>query len=113
MIIKKYCLEKFNDKIIIKLEPIKKWASFKENDYVIEANDLYLFNKNHDRVPFNFRLACVLFFKYGVSLTNASKYSDLYFLRSTSVAHLDSEKGREVLKSDIIKAIELLEILIK
>lgn len=113
MINKKYCLEKFNDKIIIKLEPIKKWASFKENDYVIEANDLYLFNKNHDRVPFNFRLACVLFFKYGVSLTNASKYSDLYFLRSTSVAHLDSEKGREVLKSDIIKAIELLEILIK
>lgn len=106
------CFEKINDNIVLKIFPISKWNKFQEGDYLIENNnkDYVVFSAKFDRIPFNYRLNCVLHYKYEIDLVKASAFSNLYILRSTSVAHLN-ENTQAVSKRDILSSIELLSIL--
>ena len=104
------CLEKRSNHIILKLNPIQKWNKFSVQDYFIEdPEEFKMFYVQSDRIPFNYRLNCVLHFKYNIDLEKSSKYSSLYRLRSSSVAHIGNS---EVKKEDILNSIELLNILI-
>lgn len=107
---KKICIEKSSSQIILKLNPIEKWSRFSFQDYLIQIPEEFsLFNAQADRIPFNYRLNCVLHFKYNIVLEQSSIYSGLYRLRSSSVAHIGNS---DVKKEDILNSIELLNILI-
>src|SRR5690606_34645558 len=104
------CLENKGGNIFLKLNPISKWNSFSFGDYIVERpNEKDLFNKKANRIPFNYRLNCVLHYKYNIDLSETSRYSGLYKLRSNSVAHMGKSK---VQAKDILTSIELLNILI-
>jgi len=106
------CLEKSLDKIKLILKPIEGLDKFIEGEHNIYKDDEHfkLFNNQGDRIPFNYRLNCVLYFKYKIDLDQASKYSSLYKLRSRSVAHLGGANVKEI---DILNSLELLNILIQ
>jgi CheY-like chemotaxis protein len=89
------------------------------NEFLFEDEDLdknlddrmySLFKNKSDRIPFNFRLHCVLHFKYHLPLKDCVQFSDLYRLRSNSVAHMG---GNKVGFKDLEKILNLLQILIK
>lgn len=106
------CLQQLDTQIVLKLTPIQKWSRFVEGEYMISQHskkEYEQFNVACDRVAFNYRLNCVLFFRYKMSLDESSTYSELYKLRSTSVAHLGSQ---QVTAKDVKKALELVDILI-
>lgn len=103
---------------VIKLS-LKPKVSNKLNEFLLEDcsldreldKDLYkLFKNASDRIPFNYRLHSVLYYRYGLSLEDCVKFSDLYRLRSSSVAHMGK---RNVGFEDLMKTFELLQILIK
>ena len=105
------CLEIFEDRIQLKIAPLNRWTKFTHEDFDLfkDDDDHKYFNTKADRVLFNYRLNAVLFFKYNIDLETASKFSSLYRLRSSSVAHIGSSK---VEVSDVLLAITLLEILL-
>lgn len=105
------CLEIFEDRIQLKIAPLNRWTKFTHEDFDLfkDDDDHKYFNTKADRVLFNYRLSAVLFFKYNIDLETASKFSSLYRLRSSSVAHIGSSK---VEVSDVLLAITLLEILL-
>ena len=104
------CLDKSGFRTKLKLKPLNKWNKFIEEDYLLEdSKEENMFNAQADRIPFNYRLNCVLCFKYGVDLNTAAKYSNLYRVRSSSVAHIGDSY---VSVNNILNSIELLTILI-
>lgn len=105
------CLEYQGDGIKLKLKPIKRWNEFIEEDDILRNDDFDFdkFNKGAEKIPFNYRLNSVLYFKYNIDLEMASEYSNLYTLRSTSVAHIGKSK---INVTNILKSLELLNILI-
>jgi hypothetical protein len=104
-------LDKSGFRTKLKLKPLNRWNKFICEDYIIEDNkEESMFNAQADRIPFNYRLNCVLYFKYGVDLDTASKYSKLYKLRSSSVAHIGDS---DISVAHLLNSIELLNILIK
>jgi CheY-like chemotaxis protein len=104
------CIENDNNIITLKLNPVVKWSKFDNQDYhIITKEDLQFNWTDSEKVIFNYRLNCVLYFIYGVELKKAANYSQLYRKRSSSVAHIGSSK---VDKNDILKSIDLLNILI-
>lgn len=107
---KSLCLEKEVDKIKLNLKPIEGLNKFIESEYNIFKGDDYfkLFNNQGDRIPFNYRLNSVLYFKYKIDLEQSSKYSNLYRLRSKSVAHLG---GGKIEERDILNSLELLDLM--
>jgi len=110
---RKLCLEKKKKTISLKLNPIEKWNKYLEGIYLIEENvnqvEFNNFNCSAEKVFFNYRLNCVLYFVYNIDLNQASKFSQLYRLRSSSVAHIGNS---DVNDKDILNSIELLNILI-
>jgi CheY-like chemotaxis protein len=107
----KLCIDKSGFRTKLKLKPLSRWYKFIYEDYIIEDNkEESIFNAPADRIPFNYRLNCVLYFKYGVDLNTASKYSKLYKLRSSSVAHIGDS---DISVDNILHSIELLKTLIK
>lgn len=104
-------LNKQDGFITLKLEPKSRWNDFKfgEFDLLKQDMDYKYFNLSAERVLFNYRLYCVLHFKYHIELEKIKKFSSLYKKRSTVVAHLNKDDSCIFIK-DIINAIELLTI---
>ena len=109
---KSLCLEKNVDQIKLMLKPKNGLNKFIEEDHIIYKSDNFykLFNNQGDRIPFNYRLNSVLYFRYKIDLNQSSQYSNLYRLRSKSVAHIGGDKVKE---KDILRSLELLGILIQ
>jgi CheY-like chemotaxis protein len=86
-------------------------SNYINEQYLIPKDEIVFYNKSANRAPFNFRLTCILHFKYDIPLgVEIFKYFPIYKLRSTSVMHVGSDK---VAVSDIKLAIDLLKKLIK
>lgn len=93
------------------LTPINKGQQFTSGEYIVNDEDVQYYNQRASRIPFNFRLTCLLHFKYKLPLDNSiHKYFEIYRLRSDSVAHAGQ---RNVTDQDIYLVLELLSILIK
>lgn len=107
-----FVLNKENSNLYLRLEPKQRWNKFmdrKDMVYEISSDDKdfkYLNNKS-DRILFNYRLHCVLFFKYEVSLNEIVKFSQLYRKRS-KLSHPNNIV--QVKPEDLILAIELISI---
>jgi hypothetical protein len=86
-------------------------SNYINEQYVVPENEINYYNKASNRDPFNFRLTCILHYRYGIPLgTNITKYYPLYKLRSNSVMHIGADK---VCVSDLELGIELLKEMIK
>lgn len=111
LLTRQVCLEKKFGDIELVLSPLTKWKKFEVKNCVISDStiDFNLFSGDSERVPFNYRLNCVLHFKYGIDLQAAADFSELYRIRSSSVAHMGD---RKIQKSDLLKVINLLNILL-
>lgn len=103
-------LEKNSRFVSMKLEPTSRWTKFIVKDFIIYETDKdfkYL-NISADRALFNYRLFCVLFYKYNMELSEIEKFASLYNKRSR-LSHSGSEE--KITKIDIIIACELISIL--
>lgn len=92
------------------ITPINKGQQFTLGEYIAGDEDVQYYNQRASRVPFNFRLTCLLHFKYKLPLDSSIyKYFEVYKLRSDSV----HPGQRSVTDQDIYLVLELLSILIK
>jgi len=95
----------------LSIKPNHNSSNYTNEEYVVPENDITFYNKTANRDPFNFRLTCILYYKYEIPLgAQISKYYPLYKLRSTSVMHVGTDKVR---LSDLILGITLLKEIIK
>lgn len=103
-------LKRNGSSIYMKLKPTKKWTKLIEEDFIINEtdNDFKNLNISADRALFNYRLFCVLFYKYNMELSEIEKFASLYNKRSR-LSHSGSEE--KITKGDIIIACELISIL--
>ena len=86
-------------------------ANFTNERYVVPENEMNYYNKASNRDPFNFRLTCILHYRYLIPLGNGiNKYFPLYKLRSNSVMHIGTTK---VCVKDLELGIDLLKKIIK
>lgn len=77
----------------------------------IYGEDERYYNCAASRAPFNFKLTCVLHYKYNLNLNNEIfKYFELYTIRSKGVAH---DGYRLVSKDNILTSLKLLATLIQ
>jgi len=105
------CMERINNDIFLCLTPLNNGDQYKLGKYRVPYDEEKFYNTLADRVPFNYRLTCVLYYKYSLPLDSSIfKFYHLYKLRSDSVAHSGSNS---VLFKDLKLAILLLNILIK
>ena len=103
------CAEKVKNNLVLSLTPVGK--KYTLDKYIVPYEEQRYYSTTADRVPFNYRLTCVLHFKYSLPLDSSIfKFHHLYQLRSDSVAH---SGVKSVLFKDMLLVIELLNILIK
>jgi CheY-like chemotaxis protein len=111
------CLEQSENKITLQLSPLSKWYKFEKKQYVIEKEGRDDSKKEYSQfsiaqsIPFNYKLSCVLHFKYNFDINEISNFTNLYPLRSNTVAHL-SKNNDKIEKEDIINSLKLLNILL-
>ncbi|WP_197026347.1 response regulator [Polaribacter sp. Hel_I_88] len=109
------CVTFQNESLVLSLKPKggNNFSEFSHENMVLDKDlgkkNYLMFNNKSDRIPFNYRLHCVLYFKYELSLEECSAFSNLYRLRSSSVAHMGDNKVEFI---DLEKVIKLLDILI-
>lgn len=85
--------------------------AYTSGEYIVTHADRPWYDQSASRVPFNFRLTCLLHFKYNMPLDDSLfRFFDVYKLRSDSVAHSGNKLVRE---ADVSLSLELLSILIK
>lgn len=108
---KKKCNFIRNGQRILALTPSNFGNNYADGEHIVTADEMSLYDKRDVRTPFNFRLSCLLYFKYKVPLNNSIfKFFDVYKLRSESVAHVGN---RTVTEGDVNLTLELLSILVK
>lgn len=71
-------------------------------------NDFKYLNTSPDKTIFNYRLFCVLHYKYNMELLDIEKFSQLYNKRS-KIAHAGN--NQDIASNDLVIAIELISIL--
>lgn len=100
-----------DSKRVLCLKPSNNNSILLNEKYVIPENEMNYYNKASNRDPFNFRLACILHYRFLFPLGNEIyKYFPLYKLRSNSVMHIGQEKVRV---KDLELGIDLLNQIIK
>ncbi len=98
-----------SDDFYLRLKPSN--GEYLEMEYRIEdENDRKKYEKNEVKfMPFNYRLTCVLRFRYNKELEDINKFYEIYRLRSKAVSHSGNE---EVKPRHIVLMLDLLDILI-
>lgn len=95
----------------LSIKPNFQKNNYTNEVYLIPTSDLHYYDKASNRDPFNFRLTCILHYRYNIPLgSTINKYYKLYDLRSKCVMHVGTDR---VSLFDIELSIELLKILIK
>lgn len=96
---------------MLAITPVNNGNRFVKGEYEVTDDEMSFYNQRATRVPFNFRLTCLLHFKYKLPLDyNIFKYFQIYQLRSDSVAHAGN---KDVVLKDYRLVLDLLKILIK
>jgi hypothetical protein len=96
---------------MLSIKPISKKSEYINESYIIPQDELIYYNKSANRDPFNFRLTCILHFKFKLPLGDEIyKFYSLYNTRSRSVMHA----GQEKIEPSLLKSgLELLKILVQ
>jgi hypothetical protein len=95
----------------LSIKPNHNNSNYTKEEYAVPDKDITYYSKTANRDPFNFRLTCILHYKYEIPLgVEIFQYFPLYTLRSTSVMHVGKN---EVGLSDLKLGIKLLKEIIK
>lgn len=95
----------------LSIKPNYNGSKYSNEEYVVPYDEMHFYNKVSNRDPFNFRLTCILHYRYQIPLgAEISKYYPFYKLRSASVMHVGVDI---VAVSDLKLGIELLKELVK
>jgi CheY-like chemotaxis protein len=97
------------DDRFLSITPVNDGKEYKKGEFrLILDEEISKYNKKVKFIPFNFRLACILHFKYGLKLDQSLfRFFKIYKLRSEHVFHKGSEK---IDSSDLLLMLELLTI---